>query len=325
VITYSGKGATTNIQFWEGPLMNGINNLPGHDYTGLPRNVTNCYIGSGNRFPLFTNQVSFANIYVVTGHVWTYTDVTNWLVNVCTNVGYDFSSGMMDLWDKSIFENTFSSWGDYGTDGSRASRNGAAIINSKDDGNSSHGTDGTNVWMVLDGVNDYYGVRVNTEMNPQNSNYAAQAWIMITNNPAAGVYPGIYECGGWGGNPYFRIYYDPTRKPVLWCRDDTGSQTIYLTPTNVMETNKWYHLVGYWNGANIAKLWMNTNLIACLTNNSFGTISGVNGVCFGRLGYLPPMYHLGFMDNCTVWKGIDIEPYVERLFTNRNRNVGFGR
>jgi hypothetical protein len=308
VFTYDGKQQESGMKIYWGARRADDTSYTVGGYTGLCVIATNVQLGL-NRFTNAFYKGAMANLWIAT-NAWNQNDVMSWLTNVCTNIGYDFSCGNYLIWSNSVYENTFSS-PDYGCDSSFAAENGNADQGTRQ-------TDGTNSWTHLNGAQRVL-MRVNASLNPTTSNFACSAWIKITNSVGLA---GVCELGGWYGNPYFRTYYDATRKPVMWIRDNGGSETLYLTPTNVMELNKWYNLVATWNGAKVGSLYLDGALLGSATNNNFGAISGLNNLMWGRIGYGAGYWHYGMLDEGRIWKGVDITPYIGQLYSNRAARFG---
>jgi hypothetical protein len=311
VYTYDGSKDASGMKIYWGARQADNSAVGGTSYTGLCIVATNVYLGV-NRNPVYAFDGEIANVMVETNTAWTQTEVMSYLINMCTNIGYDFSAGNYLIWSNSVYENTLTSTVD--CDSSFAGNDANACV-------AGYMTDGTNAWRSFNGSSQEGYLRGNNDvLEPLNSNYAFSAWVNITNNP--GAYGGVLELGAWYGNSYFRAYYDTANKPVFWCRDTTGGQVLNVSPTNVLELNKWYNWTGTWNGSNVAILYLDGKVIGAATNASFGQITGFNAYRYGRITYSSFMGMNGYLDEIRLWRGVDITPYIGSIYTNSKAKFG---
>lgn len=317
---YEGNKANSSCKIYVNGLRGDSANSSSGTYTGQTISVSNVLVGMRYETSYqFGGQI--ANLCVITqalGNVFTDAQAEQWFTYWGTNYGADFSLGNMTLWSNAGYENAFeiapcgmdTSPGGFG--GNPALGSGWAII--------------TNGMAYFDGSTRIPVRTCQTTAPTAGSNFWVSCWVnpQKTNTTASA---GILELGpgnftGGDGNGYFRVYLSITNQPAIWFRDDTGSQTIYATATNVLISNVWYNVVAGWDGDNIGYLYVDGVLAACTTNASFGTLTVASRRQWGRLYYSGSNYLNGYLDECRIWKGIDVSSYIADLYDTRRGKFG---
>lgn len=169
----------------------------------------------------------------------------------------------------------------------------------------------------FDGINDYIDIN---DLDLENK-FSISAWVKIKN--FQGTPYVISKLDTSVGNYSYGLFFNATGNLGLLISSDSGADNMeWAYTTQFLETNRWYHVVGMWNGTNMFLVINGTNYTGAPEGNPVTSVFN-NGVD-AMIGGMAPAYASmnGTIDNLLVYNRTLSQAEITTLY-NDGTNVDF--
>ncbi|MEM9273742.1 MAG: cadherin domain-containing protein [Cyanobacteria bacterium P01_F01_bin.143] len=155
--------------------------------------------------------------------------------------------------------------------------------------------------LNLDGTDDYVSVPNPETMNFSDSeSFTVEAWVYDDPNSAVAWNNILSKKGGGSTTVGWTLRLDSFDRPALFLAD--GSSVLNVRGSTALTEGEWYHLAGVVDRTeNLAKLYLNGELIATKSIANLGSFSSTSDLIIGSLDSSSAGHWHGLIDEVRVW------------------------